>query len=146
MDQDKAPVGQLFDSLNIEISEEEQKVLDSLQLKFAAALATQDPSELPSLNPKHDALEDPVSPRHVTDYPREIRIMVDMEMSAIDQETGMLKEVVKVLQEWYHIPILENTDYTEKATEFMNALDSTINTLAHKIHFNEKTESNQPAE
>jgi len=133
----------VFDNLGIEISEEEQKVLDSLQAKFMAAMNSQNISEINPDNTKIDPLEDNISPRHVTDYPREIRIMVDMEMSGIDKETGMLKEVVKVLQEWYHIPILENTDYTEKAAEFMNALDNTVNTLAHKIHLNDTPETQQ---
>lgn len=128
----------MFANLGIEISEEEQKVLDRLQLKLTQALNNSNISEIPQKQIKYDPLEDPIFPKHVTDYPRELRIMVDMEMSNMDKETGMLKEVVKVLQEWYHIPILEDTDYTKQASQFMNAIDEATNTLAHKIHFDEQ--------
>lgn len=130
----------MFDNLGIEISEEEKKILDGLQLKFTKALSRQNILETSQKQIKHDPLEDPIFPKHVTDYPRELRIMVDMEMSHMDKETGMLKEVVKVLQEWYHIPILENTDYTKQASQFMDAIDQATNTLAHKIHFDEQPE------
>jgi len=127
-----------FKELGIEISEEEQRVLDSLQEKINNHLSNPDLEKIHEEN-RYDPLEDPVHPRHVTDYPRELRIMISIEMSSIDKETRMLKEVDTVFQNWYHIPILENTDYTVKANQFIDALEQETNTLAHKIHFNEKS-------
>ena len=135
----------ILDQLGIEISPEEQKVLDSLQNRLNDAVLNQKLQNTMG-SQTYDPLEDPISPKHVTDYPRELRIMIDIEMSSFDKETGMLKEAVKVLQNWYHIPILENTDYTKKAGQFMEAFDKETNTLAHKIHFNEEQKSNQPKE
>ena len=138
----------LFEQLGIELSEEEQKILNSLKDRLNKVVS--DDIKPKEIDPKykHDPLEDPLHPRHVTDYPRELRIMIDIEMSSKDKETGALTEVITVLQNWYHIPILENTDYTEKAGKFIDALEQETNTLAYKIHFNEtpETQSDQPEE
>lgn len=133
----------LFEELGIKISEEEQRVLDSLQEKINNHLKNPNLEKIHEEN-RYDPLEDPVHPRHVTDYPRELRIMISIEMSSIDQNTRMLKELDLVFQNWYHIPILENTDYTTKANQFIDALEQETNALAHKIHPNE--ESKQPKE
>lgn len=128
MNQDKASVEKLFDKLNIELTEEEKRVLEQIGSKMDQANIP-----MPTSSGVYDPFKHANHPKHATEYPREILVELRMEMTEIDDK-GHLIGVNDILHTFYYIPILPNTDYKKSADGFMDKLDEELTNLGIEIH------------
>lgn len=130
----------LFKQLNIDLSEDEQKILDKLNEKLLEKLEERkkyvvDHADEIMKDPNL-LKDDPIHSRHITDYNREILTTVRMEISSTNDE-GVLTELGQILEGYYHIPVPSGCDYTQALDKFMTKFDNTLEDFAKKIHENE---------
>ena len=94
-----------MDDLNLDkiISEDEEKALESLRLKIHKALEEQKNKAQSNFLENSEKImsddnllqDNPLEPRHITTYDREIYINFSTEMTALD-ENGHFKEIVNL--------------------------------------------------
>jgi hypothetical protein len=123
------------DILN-DLSEEEKNILDTLQSKIKNKLNTyaanvENLSGL--LNDPNLLRDDPINPKHITNYEREIAVELRMEMSTINNE-GQLIDISQILENHYHIPVPSGVDYLDRITTFINNFDTNLLDCAKKIN------------
>lgn len=123
------------DILN-DLSEEEKKILETLQSKIKNKFDTysaniENLSGL--LNDPNLLRDDPINPKHITNYEREIAVELRMEMSTINNE-GQLIDISQILENHYHIPVPSGVDYLDGITIFINNFDTHLLDCAKKIN------------
>lgn len=121
---------------NLDLTDEEQALIESIGQKIADNMdaVQKDVSENPGKYLDNPGIlqDDPIEPRHITDYEREVYISLNIEMTAID-ETGNFKEISQLLNNSYHIPVASGVDYAVKVHEFINKFDQGLGDCAQKI-------------
>ena len=121
---------------NIDLTDEEKTFLESIGKKITDNMESvkKDVQENPDkyLDNPQILQDDPIEPRHITDYEREVYISLNIEMTAID-ETGNFNEISQLLNNSYHIPVASGVDYSVKVHEFINKFDQGLGDCAQKI-------------
>jgi|TARA_B100000073_G_scaffold84137_1_gene64759 hypothetical protein len=121
---------------DVDLTDEEKALLESIGQKIADNMEAvkKDVHANPDKyldNPKI-LQDDPLEPRHITDYDREVYVSLNIEMTAID-ENGNFKEISQLLNNSYHIPVASGVDYAVKVHDFVNKFDQGLGDCAQKI-------------
>ena len=131
-----------MDDLNLDdiISEDEEKALESLRIKIHKALEEQKNKAKSNFCENSEKImsddnllqDNPVEPRHITTYDREIYINFSVEMTALD-DNGHFKEIVDLGTNYYHIPVGSGVDYKKHFDEFLENFNKQLGQYAKKI-------------
>jgi hypothetical protein len=130
-------------NIKLDLSPEEQELFDKIKKQIKEQLNAQQPqgevklddSAISGLYDPNILLDDPIHPRHITTYDREIYVELRMEMSAINEQ-GQFKEIFQILESFYHIPVPSGADYLPKVSGFIDYFDANLLDCAQKIHKN----------
>jgi hypothetical protein len=128
-------------NIKLDLSPEEQKVFEKVREQIKDKL--KDNLKNKPLDPNidlsgllHDPnilVDDPIHPRHISTYPREIYVELRMEMSAVN-DMGQFTEISQILESFYHIPVPSGVDYLCQISGFIDKFDSSLLDCAKKIH------------
>lgn len=72
-----------------------------------------------------DKHPDVIHREHLTDCPHEMKITLDVKVSAVD-DRGNLKEVKDLYLKYFHIPIPSQTDYIQIAEKFFEKFQNKL--------------------
>ncbi len=121
---------------DIDLTDEEQALLESIGKKITDNMdaVSKDVQENPDkyLDNPRILQDDPIEPRHITDYDREVYVSLNIEMTAIGED-GNFTEISQLLNNSYHIPVASGVDYAVKVHEFINKFDQGLGDCAQKI-------------
>tara|TARA_S200002703_G_scaffold20667_5_gene17055 strand:- start:38097 stop:38510 length:414 start_codon:yes stop_codon:yes gene_type:complete len=121
---------------DIDLTDEEQAFLESIGKKITDNMesVSKDVQENPGkyLDNPRILQDDPIEPRHITDYDREVYVSLNIEMTAIGED-GNFSEISQLLNNSYHIPVASGVDYAVKVHEFINKFDQGLGDCAQKI-------------
>tara|TARA_B100000085_G_C18548217_1_gene514772 strand:+ start:906 stop:1295 length:390 start_codon:yes stop_codon:yes gene_type:complete len=122
----------MFDIDNL--TEEEKSLLDKITSKMEDGLEQfkKDNIEEMAKQCEDPNLFQPKPIESITNYPREIVIKVNAEISTVSDANKLL-EIDNVVENYYHIPIPSGIDYTDKIDDFMNKFDTEVGELVIKI-------------
>ena len=122
----------MFDE--IDLTEDEKAILDKLSLKIDSQIDDFKKKNIEKLAKECEDpnLFQPKEPERVTNYPREILIKINAEMSTSTDSNKLLK-VDNVVENYYHIPVPSGIDYTEKIDTFMEKFDEQLEDFVIKI-------------
>lgn len=133
------------ENIRITLSEEEKDFLKKIREKIKKELDNNKADPITSHKPLdpdqvsgllHDPnllLDDPIHPKHITNYAREINVEFRMEMTAVNEE-GRLVEVSQLVHNFYHIPVPSGADHVPIVSGFVENFDSNLLNCARKIH------------
>lgn len=79
------------------------------------------------------SFDNPIEPKHVTDYPRELFIDLNIELTTIN-DIGQFTELKNIVDNKYHIPVPSGVDYVPIVLDFIEKFDSSLTNCAKKIH------------
>jgi len=121
---------------DIDLTDEERALLESIGKKITDNMesVSKDVQENPDkyLDNPRILQDDPIDPRHITDYDREVYVSLNIEMTAIGED-GNFSEISQLLNNSYHIPVASGVDYAVKVHEFINKFDQGLGDCAQKI-------------
>lgn len=127
-------------NIKLDLSPEEQEVFEKVkkQIKDQLNIKQEEkidisPDMLSGLYDPNILADDPIHPRHISTYPREIYVELRMEMSAVNDQ-GHFTEISQILESFYHIPVPSGVDYLSQISGFIDSFDANLLDCAKKIH------------
>jgi len=79
------------------------------------------------------SFDNPIEPKHVTDYARELFIDLNIELTTIN-DIGQFTELKNIVDNKYHIPVPSGVDYVPIVLDFIDKFDQSLTNCAKKIH------------
>lgn len=130
----QAKLKQIYD----ELSEDEKQILDKFDQKISDIIKEQAEHQYDHLenddpldfNLKHPEI---MHPTHITSSPHEITVYVKAEVSDIDDK-GNLSQIKDLFEQYYHIPVPNNTDYMLYVTKFFEKFHADLEITCQEIN------------
>lgn len=129
-----------------ELSEDEKKILDKFDQKISDIIKEHTEHQYDHLendDPLDFSLKHPeiMHPTHVTSSPHEITVIVKAEVSDIDNK-GNLSQIKDLFEQYYHIPVPNNTDYMIYVNKFFEKFHADLEITCQEIHKENSTTEN----